>query len=244
MVARVILLSGGAAPKRHFLRGLDSFRSREESSGRYTRGDGVIAGERRQAAGIAHVFSRASLCFLPVAAAVAPPSGQAAPPADISPTCLSIRHVDQSRAVHSAVPVGASVAAPAVVGEGAGAGLGAGAGSGATVAIVAGVGAGAGCGAGAAFGATLRAGGRFFGFAVFVAARLGARLATTFLFALVARFNDFSTRFFVFALLFDLALLLGLADFVFAFLAMRVAPCCVGPTAPTVAGMPQTCETH
>jgi hypothetical protein len=75
----------------------------------------------------------------------------------------------------------------------------------------------------------LRAAGRFFGFAVFVAARLGARLATTFFFALVARFFDraavFSTRFFVFALLFDFALLLGFADrFVFAFLAMRVAP--------------------
>jgi hypothetical protein len=67
-----------------------------------------------------------------------------------------------------------------------------------------------------------------FGFAP-AAVRLGARLATTLFFALVARFFDraavFSTRFFVFALLFDFALLLGLADrFVFAFLAMRVAP--------------------
>jgi hypothetical protein len=107
----------------------------------------------------------------------------------------------------------------------AGAGLGVGAGSGATGATVA----GAGCGVGAAFGATLRAGGRFLGFAVLAAVRLGARLATAFFFALVARFfervDDFSTRFFVFALLFDFALLLGLADrFVFAFLAMRVAP--------------------
>jgi hypothetical protein len=46
---------------------------------------------------------------------------------------------------------------------------------------------------------------------------------------LVARFfgraADFNTRFFVFALLVDLALLLAFADrFVFAFLAMRVAP--------------------
>jgi hypothetical protein len=74
----------------------------------------------------------------------------------------------------------------------------------------------------------LRAAGRFFGF--LAAARLGARLATTFFFALVARFfgrraADFNTRFLVFALLFDLALLLAFADrFVFAFLAMRVAP--------------------
>ena len=95
--------------------------------------------------------------------------------------------------------------------------------------IGAGVGAGTGCGACTAFGATLRAAGRFFGFAVFVAARLGARLATTFFFVLVTRFfdraADFSTRFFVFALLFAFALLLGLADrFVFAFLAMGVAP--------------------
>ena len=121
------------------------------------------------------------------------------------------------------MPVGASVTAPAVVEAGAGAGLGAGAGAGAIVAI--GAGAGAGCGTGAAFGATLRAAGRFFGFALFAVARLGARLATTLFFALVARFDDFSTRFFVFALLFDLALLLGLADrFDFAFLAMRVAP--------------------
>jgi len=139
--------------------------------------------------------------------------------------CLSVGHVAQSRAVHSVVPVGASVTAPATVGDGAGAGLGAGAGAGAAGAIAAGVGAGAG----AAFGATLRAGGRFFGFAVLAAVRLGARLATTFFFALVARFfgraDDFSTRFFVFALLFDFALLLGLADrFVFAFLTMRVAP--------------------
>ena len=123
------------------------------------------------------------------------------------------------------MPVGRSITAPAAVVEGAGAGLGAGA----LVVIGTGVGAGAGCGAGAAFGATLRAANRFFGFAVFAAARLGARLATTLFFALVARFFDrdavFSTRFFVFALLFDFALLLGLADrFVFAFLAMRVAP--------------------
>jgi hypothetical protein len=107
--------------------------------------------------------------------------------------------------------------------------LAAGAGAGAIVVIGAGAGAGAGCGAGAAVGETLRAAGRFFGFAVFVAARLGARLVTTFFFALVARFfdraADFSTRFFVFALLFAFALLLGLADrFVFAFLAMGVAP--------------------
>jgi hypothetical protein len=137
--------------------------------------------------------------------------------------------VHPNRAVHSVVPVGASVTVPAVVEAGDGAGLGVGAGSGAIVAIGAGVGAGAGCGAGAAFGATLRAAGRLFGFAVFVAARLGARLPATFFLALVARFlgriNDFSARFFVFALPFDLALLLGLADrFVFAFLAMRVAP--------------------
>ena len=63
----------------------------------------------------------------------------------------------------------------------------------------------------------------------FAAVRLGARLATTFFLPLVARFfgraADFNTRFFVFALLFDLALLLAFADrFVFAFLAMRVAP--------------------
>jgi hypothetical protein len=104
------------------------------------------------------------------------------------------------------------------VGAGAGAGVGAGGGATATVA--------AGVAAGAAFGATLRAAGRFFGFA---AVRLGARLATTFFFPLVARFfgraADFNTLFFVFALLFDLALLLAFADrFVFAFLAMRVAP--------------------
>jgi hypothetical protein len=105
--------------------------------------------------------------------------------------------------------------------------MGAGAGAGTLVAI--GAGTGAGCGAGAAFGATLRAAGRFFGFALFAVVRLGARLATTLFFALVARFFDraavFSTRFFVFALLFDFALLLGLADrFAFAFLAMHVAP--------------------
>jgi hypothetical protein len=148
---------------------------------------------------------------------------------DIPRPSLSIRLVDQNRAVHSVEPVGASIKAPVAVAAGAGAGLAAGAGAGAVVVIGAGVGAGAGCGAGAAFGATLRAPGRFFGFAVFAAARLGARLATTFFFALVARFfertADFSTRFFVFALLFDFALLLGPADrFVFAFLAMRVAP--------------------
>lgn len=124
--------------------------------------------------------------------------------------------------------VGPSITALVAVAEGAGAGLGAGPGAG-TLVVVIGAGAGAGCGAGAALGATLRAAGRFFGFAVFLVARLGARLATTLFFALVARFFDrdavFSTRFFVFALLFDFALLLGLADrFVFAFLAMRVAP--------------------
>ena len=130
----------------------------------------------------------------------------------IALTCLSIRQVDQGRTVHSDVPVGTSGTEPAVVGAGAGAGTGA------TVAVT------AGAGAGAAFGATLRAAGRFFGFA---AVRLGARLATAFFFVLVARFfgraADFSTRFFVFALLFDLALLLAFADR-FAFLAMRVAP--------------------
>jgi hypothetical protein len=67
----------------------------------------------------------------------------------------------------------------------------------------------------------LRAAGRFFGFVAFLAVRLDAFLATTFF--LVARFADFfRTRFFVFA--FDLALLLGLADFLFAFLAMWMAP--------------------
>jgi len=140
---------------------------------------------------------------------------------------LSARHIDQNRAVHSVVPGGRSITALVAVAEGVGAGAGAGAGAGTLVVIGAGV--GAGCGAGAAFGATLRAAGRFFGFAAFLAMRLGARLATTLFFALVARFFDrdavFSTRFFVFALLFDFALLLGLADrFVFAFLAMRVAP--------------------
>ncbi len=131
---------------------------------------------------------------------------------------LSVGHVAQSWAVHSVVPVGLSVTAPGAVGDGAGAASGAGAGAGAAGAIAAGVGAGAG----AAVGAVLRAGGRFFGFAVLAAAFLGARLATTFFLALVARF---SASFFVFALLFDFALLLGLADrFVFAFLAMRVAP--------------------
>jgi len=134
------------------------------------------------------------------------------------------------------VPPGVSVDGPPIVGEGAGAGSGAGVGAAAGAA-----GAGAGCGAGAAFGATLRAGGRFFGFAVFRAVLLGAFLATTFL--LVARFADFfRTRFFAFALPFDLALLLGLADFLFAFLAMGWLPV-AGPTAPTVAGMSQTCET-
>ncbi len=134
---------------------------------------------------------------------------------------LSVGHVAQSWAVHSVVPVGASGTAPVVIGDGAGAGLGAGAGAAGAIA------AGVEAGAGAAFGATLRTGGRFFGFAVLAAVRLGARLAMTFF--LVARFFgraiDFSTRFFVFALLFDFALLFGLADrFVFAFLAMRVAP--------------------
>jgi hypothetical protein len=137
------------------------------------------------------------------------------------------------------VPVGVAVAGLPVVGAGAGAGGGAG--SGAAGAIV-GVAAGAGCGAGAAFGVTLRAAGRFFGFAAFLATRLGARRATTFFFALLARFT---TRFFAFTLLFDLARLLGLADrFVFAFLAMWVAPCCVDPSATTVAGGLETCETH
>jgi hypothetical protein len=127
-----------------------------------------------------------------------------------------MRQIDQSRTAYSVVPASGSGREPALVGAGAGAGLGAGAGA-------AGAGAGAACGAG--LGATLRAV-RFFAFA---AVRLGARLATTFLLAFVARFfaraADFSTRFFVFALVFDLALLLAFADrFVFAFLAMRVAP--------------------
>jgi hypothetical protein len=141
---------------------------------------------------------------------------------DISLMRLSVGQVAQRRAVHS-VLVGASGTAPAVIGDGAGAEVGAGAGAAGAIA------AGVGAGAGAACGATLRTGGRFFGFAVLTAARLGARLAATFFLALVARFFgraiDFSTRFFVFALLFDFALLFGLADrFVFAFLAMRVAP--------------------
>jgi hypothetical protein len=129
-----------------------------------------------------------------------------------------MRHGVQSWAAYSVEPASGSGTEPALVGAGAGAGLGAGAG-----ATAAGV--GAGCGDGAGRGAALRAAGRFFAFA----GRLGARRATTFFFALVARFfgraADFSTRFFVFALLFDLALLLAFADrFVFAFLAMRVAP--------------------
>lgn len=134
------------------------------------------------------------------------------------------------------MPPGVSVEGPPIVGEGAGDGAGSGAGAGAGAA-------GAGCGAGAALGATLRAGARFFGFAAFRTVRLGAFLATTFLLAvlLVVRFDDFRTRFF--ALLFAFALLLGLADFLFAFLAMWVAPFSVSPTAPTVAGMLQTCET-
>jgi hypothetical protein len=140
---------------------------------------------------------------------------------------------------YSVVPVGVAVEGLPVVGAGAGAGGGAG--SGAAGAIV-GVAAGVGCGAGATFGATLRVAGGFFGFAVFRATRLGARRATTFFFALLARFT---TRFFAFTLLFDLARLLGLADrFVFAFLAMWVAPCCVDPSAPTVAGVLETCEAH
>jgi hypothetical protein len=123
-------------------------------------------------------------------------------------------HAGQGCDVHSVEPV-----------DGVGQGDGAGAGSGAAGAMAAGAGAGAGCGAGAAFGGALRTGDRFLGFAVLLAARLAVRLATTFFFALVARFAAFSTRFLVFALLFDLALLLDLADrFVFAFLAMRVAP--------------------
>jgi len=175
-----------------------------------------------------------------------------------SPMLLSNRQAGRCRIVHSAVPVGGSVTALAVVAEGAGAGAGAGlaagASSGATVEIVAGVGAGVGVRAGAAvaatlgfavvlrFAAALRAGGRFSGFVV----RAAVRLATFFL-ALVAPFfdraADFSTRFFV--LLFDFALLLGLADrLVLAVLAIRMAPCCVGSTAPTVAGAPRTCETH
>ena len=113
------------------------------------------------------------------------------------------------------MPVGVSVGG-AIEGDGAGAGSGAAAGAGAGAAGV-----GAGCGAGAAFGATLRAGDRFLGFVTFLAVRLDAFLATTFF--LVARFADFfSTRFF--ALLFALALLLGLAAFLFAFLAMWMAP--------------------
>jgi len=117
------------------------------------------------------------------------------------------------------VPLGVSVDGLPIVGDGAGAGAGSGAGAGAGAA-------GAGCGADAALGAALRAGVRFFGFAAFRAVRLGAFLATTFLLVvlLVARFDDFRTRFFAFALLFALALLLGLAAFLFAFLAMWVAP--------------------
>jgi hypothetical protein len=107
-----------------------------------------------------------------------------------------------------------SVGGAPIEGDGAGVGSGAAAGAGAA-------GAGAGCGAGAAFGATLRAGDRFLAFVTFLAVRLDAFLATTFF--LVARFADFfSTRFF--ALLFALALLLGLADFLFAFLAMDGSP--------------------
>jgi hypothetical protein len=143
------------------------------------------------------------------------------------------------------VPVGPSITVLVAVAEGAGAGLGAGAGAGTLVVI----GAGAGCGAGAAFGATLRAVGRFFGFALFAVVRLGARVVTALFFALGVRFFDraavFSTRFFVFALLFDFALLLGLADrFAFAFLAMHVAPLLRWLTASTVAVMRQSCETH
>ncbi len=128
-----------------------------------------------------------------------------------------MRHGAQSWAAYSVEPASGSGTEPAFVGAGAGAGLGAGAG-----ATAAGV--GAGCGDGAGLGAALRAG-RFFAFT----GRLGARRATTFFFALVARFfgrdADFSTRFLVLALLFDLALLLAFADrFVFVFLAMRVAP--------------------
>ena len=109
-----------------------------------------------------------------------------------------------------------SVDGAPIEGDGAGAGSGAAAGAGGGAA-----GAGVGCGAGAAFGATLRAGDRFLGFVAFLAVRLEAFLATTFF--LVARFADFfSTRFF--ALLFALALLLGLADFRFAFLAMDGSP--------------------
>jgi hypothetical protein len=113
---------------------------------------------------------------------------------------LSNRQGRQSLAAHWVVSVG-------VTGKGAGSGLVGAAGSGS-----------AGAGVGAGFRATLRAAGRFRAFAA--AFRFGARLATTFLFALVARF---STRFF--ALVFDFALLLGLADlFVFAFLAMSGSP--------------------
>ena len=114
--------------------------------------------------------------------------------------------------------VGVAVDELSVVGAGAGAGGGAGSGA---AGAIAGAAAGAGCGAGAAFGATLRAGGRFFGFAVLRATRLGARRATTFFFAFFALLARFRTRFLAFTLLFDLARLLGLADrFVFAFLAM------------------------
>src|SRR5882724_2810352 len=172
---------------------------------------------------------------------------------------LSNRQAGRCRVVHWAVPVGGSVTVPAVVAEGvgagAGAGLAAGAGPGTTVETATGVGAGAGFRAAAAvvatlgfavvlrFVAALRAGGRAFGFAVLAA----LRLATTFFLALVATFVerafDFSARFFV--LLFDFALLLGLADrLVFAVLAIRLAPCCVCSTVPTVAGAPKTCETH
>jgi len=134
------------------------------------------------------------------------------------------------------VPLGVSVGGPPIDGGGAGAGAGSGATAGGGAA-----GAGAGCGAGAAFGATLRAVGRFLGFVAFLAVRLEAFLATTFF--LVARFVDFfRTRFF--ALLFAFALLLGLADFLFAFLAMWTAPLLRWSTIPTVAGAPKTCETH
>jgi hypothetical protein len=122
------------------------------------------------------------------------------------------------------VPVGPSITAlvavarvPALLGAGAGAG---------TLVVI---GAGAEPAAGPVLPSARPCAPRaFFGFALFAAVRLGARLATTFLRlgrALLRSGAVFSTRFFVFALLFDFALLLGLADrFVFAFLAMRVAP--------------------
>ena len=149
---------------------------------------------------------------------MAPPSDPAAPPDRSLRSGLSLRPVGRGRADQPVPPPDVSVDDPPVVGQGAGAGAGSGAGAGAGGGAA---GAGAGCAAGAAFGAALRAAGRFFGLVAFLAVRLDAFLATTFF--LVARFADFfRTRFFVFA--FDLALLLALPDFRFAFLAMWVAP--------------------